>query len=124
LFWESFSFYLSTFGTHLYYKKVILTPPHFCYHLCWDLCLAGVLLFMERYNWDTKTALIYYLIPVFSGVLAYFFLNQNIVLSQIISMGIIIAGLFITNRKKTSSLTPFLSIKKVHKIVSLYFLKF
>jgi len=46
-----------------------------------------------------KTAIIYYLIPVFSGILAYFFLNQVIVLNQIISMGIIISGLFITNRK-------------------------
>ena len=47
-----------------------------------------------------KTAMIYYLIPVFSGFLAYFFLNQKIILSQIISMGIIISGLLITNRKK------------------------
>jgi Zn-dependent protease with chaperone function len=55
------------------------------------------LLFMERShyaNWDTKTALIYYLIPFFLWSLATF-LNQNIVLSQIISMGIIISGLLI-----------------------------
>jgi drug/metabolite transporter (DMT)-like permease len=46
-----------------------------------------------------STALIYYLIPVFSGILAYFFLNQAIVLTQIISMGIIITGLLLTNKK-------------------------
>ena len=46
-----------------------------------------------------KTALIYYLIPVFSGILAYFFLNQAIVLTQIISMGIIVTGLLLTNKK-------------------------
>jgi drug/metabolite transporter (DMT)-like permease len=43
--------------------------------------------------------MIYYLIPVFSGVLAYIFLNQAIVLTQVISMGIIIVGLLITNKK-------------------------
>jgi hypothetical protein len=38
--------------------------------------------------WHFKTAMIYYLIPFF-GVL-YIFLNQAIVLTQVISMGIII----------------------------------
>lgn len=47
----------------------------------------------------SKTALIYYLIPIFSGILAYFFLNQAIEITQIISMGIIISGLFITAKK-------------------------
>jgi drug/metabolite transporter (DMT)-like permease len=37
--------------------------------------------------------------PVFCGILAYFFLNQAIVLTQIISMGIIITGLLLTNKK-------------------------
>jgi drug/metabolite transporter (DMT)-like permease len=46
-----------------------------------------------------KTALIYYLIPVFSGILAYFFLNQAIIMTQIVSMGIIITGLLLTNKK-------------------------
>lgn len=46
----------------------------------------------------SKTALIYYLIPIFSGILAYFFLNQAIGLIQIISMGIIVSGLLITNK--------------------------
>jgi drug/metabolite transporter (DMT)-like permease len=44
--------------------------------------------------------MIYYLIPVFSGVLAYIFLNQAIV-TQVISMGIIIVGLLITNKKNS-----------------------
>lgn len=47
----------------------------------------------------SKTALIYYLIPIFSGILAYFFLNQAIGFIQIISMGIIVSGLLITNKK-------------------------
>lgn len=47
----------------------------------------------------SKTSIIYYLIPIFSGILAYFFLNQAIGLIQIISMGIIVLGLLITNKK-------------------------
>jgi drug/metabolite transporter (DMT)-like permease len=46
----------------------------------------------------SNTALIYYLIPVFSGILAYFFLKQAIVLTQIISMVIIITGLLLNKR--------------------------
>jgi drug/metabolite transporter (DMT)-like permease len=37
--------------------------------------------------------------PVFSGILAYFFLNQAIIMTQIVSMGIIITGLLLTNKK-------------------------
>lgn len=47
----------------------------------------------------SKTAIIYYLIPVFSGLLAYLFLNQAIIGIQLISMGIIISGLLLTNKK-------------------------
>ncbi|WP_339918579.1 DMT family transporter [uncultured Flavobacterium sp.] len=92
---------------HLYYKKVIFDST-----TIFATTYVGIFAsLVSYYLWNEaitligtqKTALIYYLIPVFSGVLAYFFLNQNIVLSQIISMGIVIAGLFITNRKKTSS---------------------
>jgi drug/metabolite transporter (DMT)-like permease len=36
--------------------------------------------------------------PVFSGILAYFFLNQAIIMTQIVSMGII-TGLLLTNKK-------------------------
>ena len=47
----------------------------------------------------SKTAVIYYLIPIFSGILAYFFLGQSIEFIQIISMAIIVLGLLITNKK-------------------------
>lgn len=46
----------------------------------------------------SKTAIIYYLIPVFSGILAYLFLAQEIVFSQVASMGIIVSGLLLTNK--------------------------
>jgi drug/metabolite transporter (DMT)-like permease len=52
---------------------------------------------MSYYHWQQKTALIYYLI-LFSGILAYFFLNQAIIMTQIVSMGIIITGLLLTNK--------------------------
>ncbi|MBC5864422.1 DMT family transporter [Flavobacterium turcicum] len=45
-----------------------------------------------------KTALIYYLIPVFSGLIAYLITDQPILQSQLISMLIIITGLLLTNK--------------------------
>jgi drug/metabolite transporter (DMT)-like permease len=95
-----FPFYLCE---HLFYKKVIFDTKTV-------LATTYVGIFaslVSYYLWNeairligtSKTALIYYLIPVFSGVLAYFFLGQAIVITQIISMGIIITGLLITNRK-------------------------
>lgn len=88
---------------HLFYKKVIFDTKTV-------LATTYVGIFaslISYYLWNeairligtSKTALIYYLIPVFSGILAYFFLGQFIVITQIISMGIIITGLLITNRK-------------------------
>lgn len=95
-----FPFYL---WEHLFYKKVIFDTKTI-------LATTYVGIFaslVSYYLWNeairligtSKTALIYYLIPVFSGILAYFFLGQAIVITQIISMGIIITGLLITNRK-------------------------
>jgi drug/metabolite transporter (DMT)-like permease len=95
-----FPFYL---WEHLCYKKVIFDTKTV-------LATTYVGIFaslVSFYLWNeaitligtSKTALIYYLIPVFSGILAYVFLGQAIVITQIISMGIIITGLLITNRK-------------------------
>jgi drug/metabolite transporter (DMT)-like permease len=96
-----FPFYLLE---HLYYKKVIFDST-----TIFATTYVGIFAsLVSYYLWNEaitligtqKTALIYYLIPVFSGILAYFFLDQAIVLTQIISMGIIITGLLITNRKQ------------------------
>ena len=95
-----FPFYL---WEHFFYKKVVLDATTF-----FATTYVGIFAsLVSYYLWNEairligtyKTALIYYLIPVFSGILAYFFLNQEIILTQIISMGIIISGLFLTNRK-------------------------
>ena len=94
-----FPFYL---WEHLFYKKVILDTKTIVVTSYVGLFASMV----SYYLWNeairligtSKTALIYYLIPVFSGILAYFFLGQAIVITQIISMGIIITGLLITNR--------------------------
>jgi drug/metabolite transporter (DMT)-like permease len=61
---------------------------------------VGVFALVSYYLWNEaitligtqKTALIYYLIPVLEDW-PTFFLNQAIVLTQIVSMGIIITGL-------------------------------
>ena len=94
-----FPFYL---WEHLFYKKVILDTKTIVVTIYVGLFASMV----SYYLWNeairligtSKTALIYYLISVFSGILAYFFLGQAIVITQIISMGIIITGLLITNR--------------------------
>ena len=95
-----FPFYL---WEHLYYKRVIFDAT-----TIYAITYVGVFAsLISYYLWNeairligtNKTALIYYLIPVFSGILAYFFINQAIVLTQIISMGIIITGLLLTNKK-------------------------
>lgn len=95
-----FPFYL---WEHYYYKKVVFDATTI-YATTYVGIFASLI---SYYLWNeaiqligtNKTALIYYLIPVFSGILAYFFLNQVIILTQIISMGIIITGLLLTNKK-------------------------
>lgn len=88
---------------HFFYKKVTLDSTTVMVTTYVGLFASLV----SYYLWNEaialigtdKTALIYYLIPVFSGILAYLFLNQAIILPQIISMGIIITGLLLTNKK-------------------------
>ncbi|MCP2729963.1 DMT family transporter [Limnofasciculus baicalensis] len=46
----------------------------------------------------SRTALIYYLIPVFSGIAAWLIIGEEISLVHIFSMSIIISGIIITNR--------------------------
>jgi len=109
-----FPFYL---WEHIYYQKVVFDST-----TIFATTYVGIFAsLVSYYLWNEaitligtqKTAVIYYLIPVFSGILAYFFLNQTIILSQIISMGIIVFGLLITNRKKSIlPVTLFMSIKK------------
>lgn len=88
---------------HIYYQKVIFDTKTVLVTAYVGICASLI----SYYLWNeairligtSKTALIYYLIPVFSGILAYFFLNQAILPTQIISMAIIILGLFISNKK-------------------------
>ncbi|WP_367771586.1 DMT family transporter [Flavobacterium sp. WC2421] len=88
---------------HFYYKKVVFdaTTIYATTYVGIFASLISYYLWNEaiRLIGTNKTALIYYLIPVFSGILAYFFLDQAIILTQIISMGIIITGLLLTNKK-------------------------
>lgn len=88
---------------HLYFKQVIFDTKTILVTSYVGICASLISFYLWneaiRLIGTSKTAMIYYLIPVFSGILAYFFLNQAIVLTQVISMGIIIAGLLITNKK-------------------------
>ena len=95
-----FPFYI---WEHLYYNQVKFDATTIYATSYVGICASLI----SYYLWNesigligtSKTALIYYLIPVFSGILAYFFLGQAIVLTQIISMVIIISGLLLTNKK-------------------------
>ncbi|MFV8370302.1 DMT family transporter [Flavobacterium sp. LB2R40] len=88
---------------HIYYKKVIFDVKTVLVISYVGVCASLISFYLWneaiRLIGTSKTAIIYYLIPVFSGILAYFFLDQVIVRTQIISMGIIISGLLITNKK-------------------------
>lgn len=88
---------------HLYFKKVIFDTKTILVTSYVGICASLISFYLWneaiRLIGTSKTAMIYYLIPVFSGILAYLFLNQAILLTQVISMGIIIAGLLITNKK-------------------------
>ncbi|MBS1542558.1 MAG: DMT family transporter [Bacteroidetes bacterium] len=48
----------------------------------------------------SNAGLVYYLLPVFSGLLAFIFLGENIGVFQVLSMGLIVSGLLITSRGK------------------------
>ena len=48
----------------------------------------------------SKSGLIYYTLPLFSGLLAYVFLNETIGIVHLISALLIVAGILITNRIK------------------------
>ena len=88
---------------HIYFNKVIFDTKTILVTTYVGVCASLISFYLWneaiRLIGTSKTALIYYLIPVFSGILAYSFLNQAIVLTQIISMGIIVSGLLITNKK-------------------------
>ena len=88
---------------HLYFKKIFFDIKTILIVSYVGICASLISFYLWneaiRLIGTSKTALIYYLIPVFSGFLAYFYLNQVITLTQIISMGIIITGLLITNKK-------------------------
>ncbi|MEL4455087.1 DMT family transporter [Lutimonas vermicola] len=47
----------------------------------------------------SKASMIYYTIPIFSGILAYIFLNEKIMPVHLISGLLILSGIFIANRK-------------------------
>ena len=83
----------------------------------WNLLSIGTLFYMGIFNsvlsylfWnialDTigslKASVIYYLMPIFSSVEAYFLLNENIYATQIYGGILVLAGIYLTNEKKKS----------------------
>ncbi|MGN0929962.1 MAG: DMT family transporter [Alphaproteobacteria bacterium] len=81
----------------------------------WDSLEIWTLIYMGIFNsvlaylfWNfsldkigsLKSSMIYYLMPVFSSVEAYFLLGENIYPAQIYGGILVIVGIFMTNRKK------------------------
>ena len=48
----------------------------------------------------TKASMIYYILPLFSGILAFFFLEETVSLTHLYSAVLILAGILIANREK------------------------
>ena len=53
----------------------------------------------------SKAGMIYYTLPLFSGLLAYFFLQENIGIIHFYSMLLIVSGIFTANYESKKSLT-------------------
>ncbi|MBP3615649.1 MAG: DMT family transporter [Alphaproteobacteria bacterium] len=83
----------------------------------WNLISVGALLYMGIFNsvlsylfWnislDTigslKASVIYYLMPIFSSIEAYFLLNEEIYKAQIYGGILVLIGIYLTNEKKKS----------------------
>ncbi len=107
------------------FLAVIIIFPFFVYDnhinpiLHWDSLEVWVLVGMGLFNsvlsylfWNIslekigslKTSMIYYLMPVFSSVEAYFLLGENIYPAQIYGGILVLLGIFMTNKKSNIKL--------------------
>lgn len=83
----------------------------------WDMLTVGTLVYMGLFNsvisylcWNLsiekigslKSSVIYYLMPVFSSIEAYFLLGEEIYSSQIYGGMLVLLGIYLTNRKSKS----------------------
>lgn len=59
--------------------------------VCWNKAIVHI--------GPAKAGLIYYTLPIFSGLLAYFFLNEHIGLTHLLSAILIVSGIVIANRR-------------------------
>lgn len=83
----------------------------------WDMLTVGTLVYMGLFNsvisylcWNLsiekigslKSSVIYYLMPIFSSIEAYFLLDEEIYSSQIYGGILVLLGIYLTNRKSKS----------------------
>lgn len=97
-----FPFYL---WEHFFSHPVVFNPS-----IILAVLYVGILASLVAYfAWNkaiiiigpSRAAVVYYLIPVFSSIVATLFLDEAIRFTHIISMGLIILGICITNRRQT-----------------------
>lgn len=112
------TFTLSTFSLGLLFLSPFYALECWIYHpvvfnpsIALALLYVGVLSSVVAFlAWNqaialigpNRTALIYYLIPVFSGIAAWLFLGEAITLVHIFSTLAIVCGIIITNRTESS----------------------
>ncbi len=113
------AFQLSTFILGLFFlvpffiwETVTVAPAVYSAGAIYSIIYLGVFASLVSYLlWNrsvlligaSKTAMTYYTMPLFSGVLAYFFLDETIGLFHLVSGLLIVSGILIANYNKTKS---------------------
>ena len=54
----------------------------------------------------SRASMMYYTLPVFSGILAYFFLGEEFGLTHLVSLALVVAGIFMATRKPAAKMSP------------------
>lgn len=116
------AFQLSTFSLGLLFlfpffvwESITITPVHYGMTTILSLLYVGIFASLVAFIlWHkaivtigpSRSGMIYYTLPLFSGFLAYLFLNESMGMMHLLSALLIVAGILTTNRvsKKTRSI--------------------
>ena len=122
------SFQLSTFSIGLLFlfplfvwESITVAPVNYDVSTVLSILYVGIFASLAAFVfWNkaivtigpSKSGMVYYTLPLFSGFLAYLFLNESIDMIHLLSALLIVAGILTTNRisKKTHSTTHQINI--------------
>ena len=94
------------------WERQSATPVVFDENAIWAILYLGVFASIFSFLlWNTsilmigaaKAGMVYYTLPLFSGILAWFFLGEDIGMLHFISGLMIVSGIFIANYEQTKS---------------------